>query len=90
MIKKKYILISDDIEINIFVVMGKIKYITEEYHREISKKCKPEKYDILYTKGGTTGIARVNTYDIEFNVWVHIAVLKMFKFMDSFYIQHCL
>ena len=31
---------------------------------------------MLYTKGGTTGIARINTYDIEFSVWVHVAVIK--------------
>lgn len=66
------------------------KYITAEYHQEISRKCKPEKWDILYTKGGSTGIARVNTYDIDFNVWVHVAVLKKPTFMDPFYIQHCL
>ena len=53
------------------------KFVSEEYHETISRKCKPEKGDLLYTKGGTTGIARVNTYDLEFNVWVHVAVLKI-------------
>jgi|SanBayMetagenome_1026888.scaffolds.fasta_scaffold12209_2 type I restriction enzyme S subunit len=66
------------------------KRITPELYRELSKKCKPEKGDILYTKGGTTGIARVNTYDIEFNVWVHVAVLKLAGLVEPFYIQHSL
>jgi type I restriction enzyme S subunit len=66
------------------------KYISEEYHSEISRKCKPEKGDILYTKGGTTGIATVNTYDIEFNVWVHVAVLRMSKTINPFYLKNCL
>ena len=66
------------------------KYISEEFHLEISKKCKPEKGDILYTKGGTTGIAVVNQTDIEFNVWVHVAVLKQSQMMYPFYIQHVL
>ena len=66
------------------------KYISQEYHNEISKRCKPEKGDVLYTKGGTTGIATVNTYDIEFNVWVHVAVLKMTQFIDSFYLKFAL
>lgn len=59
-------------------------------HQELSKRCKPEYGDILYTKGGTTGIARVNNYDIDFNVWVHVAVLKLTLLTDSFYLQNAL
>lgn len=66
------------------------KYISSKLHKELSKRCKPEKNDILYTKGGTTGIARVNTYDKEFNVWVHVAVLKLVEPIVPFYIQHAL
>ena len=68
------------------------KYITEELHEELTKRCKPELNDILYTKGGTTGIARVNTYDFEFNVWVHVAVLRLVNsdFIAPFYMQHAL
>src|SRR5690606_38890545 len=43
-----------------------------------------------YTKGGTTGIARVNTYDTEFSVWVHVAVLKLVDSVRPFYVQHIL
>lgn len=68
----------------------KVKYISSELHKELSNRCKPELNDILYTKGGTTGIARVNTYDIEFNVWVHVAVLKKVDSIAPFYLQHVL
>lgn len=67
-----------------------VKYITKELHKELSQRCKPEVGDILYTKGGTTGIARVNTYDFEFSVWVHVAVLKLVSLVDPFYLQHTL
>jgi type I restriction enzyme, S subunit len=67
----------------------KARRISHELHNKLIR-FKPDKGDILYTKGGTTGIARVNTYDIEFNVWVHVAVLKLFKNIDPFYIQHAL
>jgi len=67
-----------------------VKYITPELYDELSKRCKPELGDILYTKGGTTGIARVNTYNFEFNVWVHVAVLKTVESIDPFYLQHAL
>jgi len=66
------------------------KRITPELYEKLSQRCKPEKGDILYTKGGTTGIARVNTYDYEFNVWVHVAVLKLVSQVEPFYIQHAL
>lgn len=67
-----------------------VKYISKELHNELSKRCKPEKGDVLYSKGGTTGIARVNTYDIDFNVWVHVAVLKAIPMVNPFYLQHAL
>lgn len=67
-----------------------VKYISSELHEELSKRCKPELGDVLYTKGGTTGIARVNTYDVDFNVWVHVAVLKLIKVVNPFYLQHAL
>ncbi len=66
------------------------KKISAELHTELARRCKPEYGDILYTKGGTTGIARVNTYKREFNVWVHVAVLKLVPSLEAFYVQHAL
>jgi type I restriction enzyme, S subunit len=66
------------------------KKISPELHAQFVQRCKPEPGDILYTKGGTTGIARVNTYDFEFSVWVHVAVLKLVPSVVPFYIQHAL
>lgn len=53
------------------------KYISQELHKEFCKRCKPEGGDLLYTKGGTTGIAYINRETREFSVWVHVAVLKL-------------
>jgi type I restriction enzyme S subunit len=66
------------------------KFISSALHSELTKRCKPERGDILYTKGGTTGIARVNTYEIDFSVWVHVAVLKLVGSIVPFYLQHAL
>ncbi|MCD4806528.1 MAG: hypothetical protein K8R13_02970 [Methanococcoides sp.] len=33
---------------------------------------------------------KVNTYDFDFNVWVHVAVLKTVKSIYPFYLQHVL
>ena len=60
------------------------RFISPELHQELSERCCPQLGDILYTKGGTTGIARVNTYEIDFNVWVHVSVLKCLGSIESF------
>ena len=72
------------------VDFGAAKRITEEFHAQLSQRCEPERGDILYTKGGTTGIARVNTYDFPFSVWVHVAVLKLVQSVEPFFVQHAL
>ncbi|ETK33372.1 hypothetical protein MPTA5024_24740 [Microbispora sp. ATCC PTA-5024] len=53
------------------------KFVSEEDYLEFSKRVVPEPGDVLYTKGGTTGIARVVDLDFPFQVWVHVAVLKV-------------
>lgn len=58
------------------IIWDDLKYISQEEAWRQWKKCKPEYNDILYTKGGTTGIAaRVNTSK-PFAIWVHVALLK--------------
>jgi type I restriction enzyme S subunit len=60
------------------IVWDDLKYITfEEAHKHWKRSgCKPERGDILYTKGGTTGLAKVVDFDQQVAVWVHVAVLK--------------
>jgi type I restriction enzyme S subunit len=53
-----------------------LKFISEADAELHWRKCKPERGDILYTKGGTTGLAASVKTDREFAVWVHIALLK--------------
>jgi type I restriction enzyme S subunit len=53
------------------------KFISEEDYREFCRRVRPEIGDVLYTKGGTTGVARAVDLEFPFQVWVHIAVLKL-------------
>jgi type I restriction enzyme S subunit len=62
-----------------FIDLSNAKSITHEDYILYSKKGKPEKGDILYTKGGTTGFAKRVDVDFEFMNWVHIAILKFDK-----------
>jgi type I restriction enzyme S subunit len=57
-----------------------VKYISEEEHRDLIKRCRPEKDDILFTKiGSTTGIAKVIDVDREFSIFVSLALIKINK-----------
>ena len=42
------------------------KYISDEDYANARKKCCPEKGDMLYSKGGTTGIAKLIDTDIRY------------------------
>ncbi len=53
-----------------------LKFISAEDALVHWRKCKPERDDILYTKGGTTGIAKVIDFDQQIALWVHVALLK--------------
>lgn len=55
------------------------RFISLEEHKELTKRCNPEKGDILYTKVGTTGIAKEIDVDNEFSIFVSVALLKVNK-----------
>jgi type I restriction enzyme, S subunit len=59
------------------IVWEDLKYISLEDAQIQWKKVKPKRGDILYTKGGTTGLAKAVDFDLDFAVWVHIAVLEL-------------
>lgn len=67
------------------------KFISQEDYVEFSRRVIPEIGDILYTKGGTTGIARVVDLQQPFQVWVHVAVLKIDRELaDPYYVAYAL
>jgi len=58
------------------VLWTDLKFISVEDALIYWRRGKPERGDILYTKGGTTGIAKAIDFDNEIAFWVHIALLK--------------
>ncbi|CAG0998915.1 partial Type-1 restriction enzyme EcoKI specificity protein, partial [Gammaproteobacteria bacterium] len=66
------------------ITSGKIRFddtrfITPEEHAELTKRCKPERDDVLLTKVGTTGFAKAIDVDREFSIFVSLALLKIDK-----------
>ena len=59
--------------------LSSVKYVSRDDHEKFCKRIRPERSDIIYTKGGTTGIAKLNDLDMEFSIWVHLAVLRIEK-----------
>ena len=61
------------------------KFISIEEHKELFKRCNPEKGDILLTKVGTTGIPVLNESEKEFSLFVSVALLKFNNFYFNKY-----
>ena len=53
------------------------KFISEKLFKDLSRKTQPKNGDVLYTKVGTTGVARYVDLDFDFQIWVHVALLKV-------------
>jgi type I restriction enzyme S subunit len=74
-----------------FIDFSETKYISEKEHRMLIRKCCPQKGDILYTKVGTTGIAKVVDTDIDFSIFQSLALLKLRKdLIFNKYLEHYL
>jgi type I restriction enzyme S subunit len=73
------------------VVWEDLKYVSQEEADLHWKKCKPQKGDILYTKGGTTGVACPVSFEKEFAVWVHVALVRpKAKLVNYIWLTHML
>jgi type I restriction enzyme, S subunit len=52
-------------------------YISEELHVEYSKKCKPQRDDVLLVKSGsTTGKSTIVETDLDFNIWSPLCIIR--------------
>jgi type I restriction enzyme M protein len=63
------------------------KFIPREEHDELIKRCRPEKGDVLYSKNGTIGIAKLVDWDWEFSIFVSLSLIKPKKeLLDPHYL----
>jgi type I restriction enzyme S subunit len=53
-----------------------VKYVDVEQHREMQRHASPRLNDILLAKNGTTGMAAIVDKDIEFDIYVSLALLR--------------
>jgi type I restriction enzyme S subunit len=65
--------------------------ITKENHQELTKKNKPLKGDIIYTRVGSYGEAAVIEKDIEFSVFVSLTLIKPKQnLLNSYFLKYYL
>jgi len=65
-----------------------VKFIPEEEHKEISKRTKPEKGDLLYSKNGTIGVTRIIDWNFDFSIFVSLCLIKIErKIINSSYLS---
>ena len=58
------------------LIFGDTRFISEDQHTELCKRCNPQKGDLLLTKVGTTGIPVLIDTDISFGIFVSVALIK--------------
>jgi type I restriction enzyme S subunit len=56
-----------------------VMYIPKDLHKKLYSRLAPELNDILLAKNGTIGKAAIVDRDIEFDVYVTLAVIRLFK-----------
>ncbi len=71
------------------LILENPRYISKKDHEKFSKKCKPQKHDILLGKAASVGkVAFVETKE-EFNIWSPLAVIRLKEqFEPKFYFYY--
>ena len=69
--------------------MNIVRYISQKEHEQLSKRCNPEKGDVLLSKNGTIGITKVVDWDYPFSIFVSLCLLKpVFQDIDSYFLSY--
>lgn len=53
------------------------KFISMEEHKELTRRFKPGRGDILYSKNGTIGVPKLIDWDWEFSIFVSLAAIRI-------------
>ena len=67
-----------------------LRFITMEDHLIYSKKCKPQRNDILLGKAASVGKVAIVETDLEFNIWSPIAMIRVKSDYSSKYVYYYL
>ncbi|NYV27690.1 restriction endonuclease subunit S [Streptobacillus felis] len=54
-----------------------VAFISKEEHKDLYKRCNPEKNDVLVSKNGTIGIPKIVDWNEEVSIFVSLCLLKL-------------
>ncbi len=83
-----YIFLSSGNVTSGIINWDKIKYIDEQQHLEMQKRVSPKINDILLAKNGTTGVAAMVDRDVDFDIYVSLALLRPIKVITPHYLLY--
>ena len=64
------------------------KFISNEEHMALIKRCHPQQGDVLYSKNGTIGVAKLVDWEWDFSIFVSLALIKPCpESLDSRYLE---
>lgn len=66
------------------------KFISIEEHRELIKRCRPIKGDILLSKNGTIGVPFLINFDTEVSIYVSLCLIRLKKEVYNRYFLYLL
>ncbi|MRI01747.1 hypothetical protein GH721_14490 [Kriegella sp. EG-1] len=74
------------------IILHKYKYISQEFHKHLTKKNKPQKGDILYSRvGAKFGEAGVVEHDFDFSVYVSVTLIRpLADKLNNYYLKYYL
>jgi type I restriction enzyme S subunit len=71
--------------------LNNVKHISLKEHKTLTKRCNPQKNDILYSKNGTVGIAKLIDWNWEFSIFVSLCLIKVrYDIIDPIYLKNVL
>lgn len=72
------------------LLLNDVKYVSKETYSELIKRFRPQKGDVIITKGGTTGYAKSVDFDFDFCIWVHLAIVRLKPIVNPIYFEHAI
>lgn len=73
-----------------YISFDDCRYVSIEEHKKLIKRCNPQFGDVLYTKVGTTGIAKAVDVKNDFSIFVSVALLKLKENISPIFIEKVL
>jgi len=68
--------------------LNRTKFISKEEHLELTKRCHPEKGDLLLSKNGTIGVTKPVDWEWEFSIFVSLCLIKPNNLIDVEYLNY--